>query len=440
MKKGFSLSLIIALFFYSCATYQTPTPSLYLDPLPTYIVANLSLEERIITEEAWKNLRQGRGEKAKKIISQLEDKSPFYHVGLGYAYYLLYQRQAAEEYFKAALAKYPDMVLIHLGLAQIYLETSQHDPAFVELREVLKEDPQHPWAKPKYEALKLTKTEEALEQAYAFLREQNKEKSKEAFLKALYYSPESIMAHLGLSEIYKSENNYKNALVHMQSAVLQEPNNIEILKNYGEILFLSEQYKKGLEVYEELQELEPDNPEIQQRLETIKNRLGIFELPSQYDSIPSSEAISKEDIAALISVKFKNVFDEAVEKPPIIIDIATSWASRFILTTTSLGLLDVYPNHTFQPKKVVTRAEMAEILLRLINKLKSKGYKFIQQIPLEKIHISDVSPDNYYYQPILFILSYNIMSLSSDKTFSPERAVTGQEAIKLLNIILDLIK
>ena len=176
------------------------------------------------------------------------------------------------------------------------------------------------------------------------------------------------------------------------------------------------------------------------RIERIKNRLGIFELPNRYNSIALSEAVSKEEIAALLAVKFKGIVDGISGKPPIIVDIATSWASRFILHMTFLGILDVYPNHTFQPKKILSRAEMAEILLRLISYLEKKGFNFIQQIPPEKIRISDASSHNYYYQPIVQILSYNIMELSPDRAFNPDFPVPGQEAIRLLDIILALIK
>ena len=175
-------------------------------------------------------------------------------------------------------------------------------------------------------------------------------------------------------------------------------------------------------------------------METIKNRLGIFKLPSQYDSIQFSEAVLKEEIAALLSVKFKNIIDETKGKPPIIIDISTSWASQFILHTTSLGILDVYPNHTFQPKKIITRAEMAEVLFRLVEHLKRKKYSFIQQIPPDRIQITDVSPGNYYYRPILLIVSYDIMDLSRNRKFNPDQAVSGQETIRLIELILALIQ
>ncbi len=176
------------------------------------------------------------------------------------------------------------------------------------------------------------------------------------------------------------------------------------------------------------------------RIKSLQNKLGIFELPSQYESIVSSETITNEEIAALLGVKFKGIVEEVTAKPPIIIDIATSWASKFILQMTFLGLLDVYPNHTFQPKKIVIRAEMADILLRLTRYLEKKEHSFIRQIPPERIQISDISKKNYYYQPIIYCVSYGIMDLYPDRTFKPDLPVSGQEFIRALDIIMALIK
>jgi Tfp pilus assembly protein PilF len=439
VKKAF-LVILSFLLVWSCATYQPPPPSLYVGNLPQAVVAELSLDERILTEEAWENLRQGRGKKAQKLISKLGTESPFYYVGMGYASFLLNSLRDSQSYFKLALDNYPDMILAHIGLAQVYQKTGQEDLAFVEFREILKQEKDNTWAQQSYDILKEKKTAEALEEAKTYLARQDMERSKEALLKALYYSPQSTEAHLSLAEIYIKEDNQENALVHLKSASANEPDNREILKLYAETLYQAEDFPRSLEIYEKLLEAEPKNEDIQIRVKALKNRLGIFELPSQYDAIPSTEAVTKEEVAALIAVKFKDILDEPQTQPPIIIDISTSWASKYILKTTTLGILDVYSNHTFQPKKIVTRAEMADLLYRLINYLKRKNHMFISQIPPERIQISDVSPDNYYYQPILRMVSYDIMDLSADRTFNPDLPVSGQQAMRLLDIIMTLIK
>jgi tetratricopeptide (TPR) repeat protein len=440
IKKISALSVGMTLLLLSCATYQPPPPTLYITELPLSFVAELSLDERIITEDAWKLLKQGQGKKAGKIIAKLGTQNPFYHVGMGYASLLLNELRAAEEFFKYAQSRYPEMTTIHIGLAQVYEKYGREDQAFAEFREVLKNEPQNSWIRPRYESLKNKKTREAITLGKAFRDSRNAEESKKAYLKALYYSPENSEVHLALADLFTEENNLQNALTHLEAASSIESQNTDIQKQYAEILFLAGENKKSLEIYETLEDRYPSDQEIKKRLEILKNRLGIFELPSQYDAIHASAAVTREGVAALIGVKFKGILSEPAGKPPIIIDIATSWASKYVLNLTSLGILDVYPNHTFRPMKIITRAEMAEVLIRLIDSLRNKGFKFIQHIPPEKIRVSDISPDNYYYQPIIRIISYDIMTLTIEQSFKPDLPVSGQEAIKLLDIILALIQ
>ncbi len=413
---------------------------MYIADLPTSEVSSLSLDERLAVEEAWQFLKQGNADKAIKLFSQLYVENPFHYAGLGYAYYVQNDLTRAEDFFRAAVAQHPDMILGHLGMGQVYQETGREDQAFTEFREVLKRDPEHPWVKPRYEEVKNRKTQEALYEGKTLAAGGDSEAAKTSYLKALYYSPESTDAHKDLADLYLKEKSYDDALVHLKAAAANEPGNEQTLLAYADALFQSDNNAKSLDIYNKVIELDPDNQTAQERIETLKNRLGIFELPSQYDSIPSADAVTKEQMSALISVQFNDVLPDPSHKPPIIIDISTSWATRHILKMATLGILEVFPNHTFQPQRVVTRAELAEILFRLISQLEQSNYRFIQQIPPERIQIADVSPDNFYYRPIVMMVSYDIMSLELGRKFNPEQAVSGQEANRYLSLILALIR
>jgi tetratricopeptide (TPR) repeat protein len=413
---------------------------MYLEELPAAGTADLSLDERIIAEDAWALLKKGNTRKARKLFAKLGTSNFFYYTGMGYASYLLRELPAAEEFFKFAVRLKPNMTLAHLGLAQVYQDTGRLDNAFSEFREVLKNEPEHTWVVARYETIKAERTEALLNEAKTFLAGGSLDKGKETFLKALFFSPDSVDAHWNLAKIFFEEEKWTSALVHLKSAISKDPDNSVILKLYAETLFQAEDYKSSLEAFENLQESDPDNQEIKERLETIKNRLGIFELPSQYNAIPFSEAITKQDVAALVGVKFRSIMNERIQKPPIIIDIATSWAQKYIIKVTTLGILDVYPNHEFQPGKIITRAEAAITLVRLIDYLKKKGFSFVQHIPPDRIQLEDVSIDHFDYIPIIKILSYDIMSLESGRTFNPDRPVAGREMFKYIDIILALVQ
>jgi Tfp pilus assembly protein PilF len=432
--------IMAVLFWQACVSMNPLPPSFYVENLPAAKISLLSLEDRIIVEEAWARIKQGDAGRAAKLVEKMGPQNPFYTVGLGYVSFMNNDIGTAEGYFKQELGAAPDSPLAHAGLAQIYIKTGQDDLAFNEYAEVLKTDPDNPWALKEYESLKERKTEDHFQEARTYLAAGDAERAKAAFLKSLHYSPKSLEAHLSLAQLYRSGGQLSNALFHLNAAYALDPKNKDILKDYADTLLAAGQNGRSLDIYRQYLEVDPKNKEVKDRVEGLKNKLGIFELPSQYRSIPLSMAVTREEVAALIAVKFKDHLDDVRGKPPVIIDIATSWASREIIRTAAQGIMEGYANHTFQPKQAVSRAELAEILVRLITKLRAKGFSFIRQFPEGMIRVADVSTDNYYYQPVADVVSLQLMELGPDKTFRPEMTLSGQEAIKVFDLILSLIK
>jgi Tfp pilus assembly protein PilF len=424
----------------ACVTVAPPPPDLYIESLPQSLTSDLTLEERIRAEEAWGYLRDGWLYKAERSFQRLGEDNPLFYVGFGYIALIQGSYQSAEQQFNLALQNRPDFLLARLGLAQLYQETEDKDRAFDELGEILKIDPQNSWARNAFDELKASETEQAAASAAEALASGDTEKAKTDYLRALHFSPEAAGIHLALAEIYQQEKKPSSAIVHLKAAAASEPGNANILQAFAATLAETGEYERSLEVYEKILEIDRGNQEVLKQVESLKNRLGIYDLPSRYNEIPLAEAITREDLSALVAVKLGNVLGEPGTQPPIIVDISASWAAKFILKVTSFGLLDVYSNHTFQPRRALTRAELAETLTRIIRRLETRGHRFIPQVSPQRIQVSDVTPDHYYYKPIIQILSYQIMELAADRTFGPDRLVSGPEAIKTIDILLALTR
>ena len=233
-------------------------------------------------------------------------------------------------------------------------------------------------------------------------------------------------------------------MVHVNAFLEMEPEAKErreqILRILADRSFRKEEYGKSLEYYQKLSEIIPEDKGVADKIDELKGRLGIFEPPSQYNAIPSFESITREDLAALIAVKFKSYLGVGDMRPKVLVDIASSWAQNFIVQVASLEIMASYDNHTFQPKRIINRAEMAATLVRLIDFLRSRGVPFVPLVEARRIQINDVSEDNFYHEPITRIVAYQIMSLSPLRTFEPERTVSGREAVGYLDIVLSLAK
>jgi Tfp pilus assembly protein PilF len=439
MVKKILLVAGLAALAWSCATFVPLPPSFYVEDLPQSLTTAMTLDQRIAAEEAWQDLRSGRNERAGKAFAKLGPGSPVSQLGRGFLALQAQDLQAAEQSFNEALGPDPGLVLAHMGLAQVALARGDDDQAYSQYREILKLEPDQGWAKPRFEALREKKTEEFTAEARRAIESGETEAGKTAYLKALFYSPESVEANLDLARIYRKEKNAQSAALHYRAASAGDPENRTILKEYAETLSEAEQYGRSLDIYEIIAEANPKDKTVRDRIAGLKDRLGIYELPSLYNDIQASGSISREELAALVGVKFKSVLDGG-EAPPILIDIATSWASRFILKATALGIMESYENHTFQPKKIINRAELAETLVRLVNFLKNKGYRFAPQMPPDRVQLSDVPPDNYFHAAIVQIVAYQIMDLGPQRTFRPDAVVEGREAIGALDVILGLMK
>jgi hypothetical protein len=134
------------------------------------------------------------------------------------------------------------------------------------------------------------------------------------------------------------------------------------------------------------------------------------------------------------------LFGPPERRTEILVDISMSWAQRLIVKVASLDIMSVFDNHTFQPRRIINRAELADTAVRLIGALQSNGANFVPLVETRRIQVADVSANNYYHQAIIRALSFRVMTLTPERMFEPERTVSGNEAIRVMDLILDLAR
>jgi len=440
MVKRIAVIGLVLLGTWSCATVPTAPPAFFVEELPAAAATRLRLDDRIAAEDAWDALKSGRPELAKKYLLKLGTANPVREAGLAYADLLSGDLPAAEARFKSSISGSPDMTPSRVGLAQIYESRREREKAFNEYREILQREPAHRWAGPRFASLRDDLVKESTAAAREALASGNRETAKREFLKVLSYAPETAGAHLELARIFRQERNASAALLHFKSAIEGRKADKAVLREYAEFLAESGELGQSLDVLEKLAAAEPGDAATGRRIEELKAKLGVYELPSQYAAIPALETVAREDLAALIGVKFDAFLDAAARRTEILVDISMSWAQRFIVKIASLEIMSVSENHTFQPRRIINRAELADAAVRLIGVLQAGGAGFVPLVEARRIQIADVSVDSFYYPSITRALAFQVMSLTPERRFEPERTVSGEEAIRVLDIVLGLAK
>jgi Tfp pilus assembly protein PilF len=432
---------------WTCASAPVAPPAFFVEDIPAEVSTRLNLQERIAVGEAWEAMKAGRVEQAAKLIAKWPPENPAYAVGLAYVDLLRGDLAAAETGFAASLQADPGLTTARVGLAQIHESRREREKVFNECREILKRDPENRWAKPRFQSLRAELVRERYDAGMAALKTGDRDKAKTSLLAALFYDPGSSGSHYRLGLIYLEEKDLASAVVHFEAFLALEKKDPEsqarMATLYG--LLAGLHYERGelgksLEAYEKRLELEPQDAEALRRAEEIRAKLGIFELPSQYAAIPAAEAVTREELAALIGVKFESLLGAPGRRTEILVDISVSWAQRYIVKLASLEIMTVFDNHTFQPRRIINRAELADTAVRLMGVLQAGGAKFVPLVEARRIQVADVSPDHRYYQAIARTLAFQVMSLTPERMFEPERTVSGAQAIRVLDLILNLAK
>ena len=441
MVKRYAAVLSALLGAWACASAPRPTPpAFYVEVLPAEATTRLKLDDRIAAADAWEALRSGRPELARKHLLKLGTASPIRESGLAYADLLAGRIVEAEARFKSSVAGTPAMIPSHVGLAQIYESRREKDKTLAEYREILRLDPANRWAGPRYEALRDELVHAASAAARAALASGNRETARREFLNVLSFDPASTDAHLELARLYRQDKNPAEALAHFQAAMAGGAPDKTVLREYAEFLAEAGQLGQSLEVLEKLAAAAPKDAAVSKRVEELKEKLGVYEIPSQYEAISGLEAVTREDLAALIGVKFEKDLEAPAARTEILVDIATSWAQRYIVAVASLGIIRASVNHTFQPRRIINRAELADAAVRLIGVLQQRGARFVPLVETRRLQIADVGPDSLYYDSIVKALSLQVMSLTPERLFEPERTVSGPEAAGVLELIRGLAR
>lgn len=104
-------------------------------------------------------------------------------------------------------------------------------------------------------------------------------------------------------------------------------------------------------------------------------------------------------------------------------DITSHWGREAILYWVERDVVEGYPDGTFCPNGSITRAEVAKIIVSVLQ---------LEPDDAASIPFSDVSPDFWGYSCIQACAQHGILIGYTDGTFLPNQHITRQEAMTVL--------
>jgi tetratricopeptide (TPR) repeat protein len=381
---------------------------------------------------AYQSYLRGNQSKARSALLELIRKRPSYypaHLAIAYTYIAEDKHDTAETYVRRALDLHPDYAQAHFALSTLLEARQDYPAALAELDEVARIDPQYPSIAQAQNILKLKATEQYLNLGRQMADSNPDEALK--YLKAAHnMAPEIDQIPAEIAAILLKQHNCRDAVEYLRIAVDRQPNEVTLKSQLADCYMSLKEYSDAKLVLEQLAVQLPNDPSVRQRLEEAKKSIFISGLPEEYQRIPTASEITRGQFAAYLVIHLESLNSFRSESEKIAVDIIQYWAQSYIQKVVNLGIMDVFPNRTFQPNQPLTRLELARAVSRILEILEiSKGRKF----STVQINIPDIPPDQVFYPIVAKPIANGILSLDADGRFHPSRRVSGAEAVSVVN-------
>jgi tetratricopeptide (TPR) repeat protein len=382
-------------------------------------------------EEAWKLVLAGDPAGGRGFEKILRDRPKLVPATTGLAYARLRAGRAAEasRLFGMVLDERAEYLPALVGAGGAALRQGDADAALGFYRRAQAVAPSDAVVRRRLPQLKLQVTEKRVAQARQDIEQGNTEKAMTEYRVALDAAPEVGGIRLELANLMLAQGDASGA------ASLLEQDPVEdrpVLLRLGEILVGMQDYARATSVYRKLLARDPRDEEALRRSREVRDAQELLLMPEEYRRIATTARLTRADLAALVDVKVTALRRVAEREPKVAIDISGSWARDHIADVLALDIMDVYPNHTFQPGAMVRRSDVARALGRVLDLLR---WPRTSTAPVP----SDMSPANVAYDRVERVLAAGLMDVSPTGAFEPWRPVTGPEAIDAIEALIRLV-
>jgi tetratricopeptide (TPR) repeat protein len=434
VRRLVALALTGALFAVgACAPKVLPPPSqdedyVYPTPRPD---AGVSPRERESLEKAWRKVMAGDVAGAVRDYRKLLDWKPGLTsagTGLAYAYLRGGQAQAAAAQFLAVLEDAPDYVPALVGAGTTALSRGDTDAALVLYEKALVVSPGDPLVRRRAASLKLQVTERHLAAARVAEGAGDEENAAQDYRAALRVAPELAEVRLALAEMEVRGGDSEAAVTTLRD---DPSGNREVRRRLGQVLLGQGEYEDARAVYESLLAGDPDDADAREGRRAAQEALDYEAQPEEYRRIAGEARATREDLAALLAVKVVALRRLPTSEPRLAVDISGSWARDSIAAIVGLGLMEVYPNHTFKPRETVRRADLARASSRVLVRLGWRGGLGPEPADMQASHLD--------HDAVRRAIGAGLMELGPGGEFAPWRPVSGREATEVVEKLSRLV-
>ena len=401
--------------------------------------AQRSTPEGLGVDLGWRYLQNNDLRSAEREFSAaLKRREAFYpaRTGAGYVALARDDHDRALEAFDAALTVNGAYVPALVGRGLTLLEARREAEALAALEAAVAADPSLADVRSRVDVLRFRGLQETIEGARRAAAAGQVNEARAAYTRALTASAESGFLHRELGMLERKAGETAVALGHFRRAVELDDTDAVSLTEMARLLDAAGDVAAAEAAYRRAAALEP-SPELDAAIAAVAARTREARLPAEFRAIPNASPITRGELAALIGVRLEALIKGAGRRTVVVTDVRGHWAQPWIDAVLTAGVLEPFENHTFQPRQRVRRADLAGAARRLVELVAARDPALRARLA-QRPKIADMGPAHLDYAAVSVAVAAGVMPLLEGDRFQVSRAVTGAEAIEVVDRIRQL--
>lgn len=429
-------------FFTGCAPKAPPAapgapkyPDYVFPSVPADLAKSAQPQARA-HDVAWRQLQAGDARGALRAFEQISRKAPGFYpsdAGAGWAALAGRDGKQAVASFDRALQRAPKYLPALVGRGEALLTLKDEVGALGAFEAALAVEPELPDVRRRVEVLRFRGLEDQLTSARAARDAGRLEDARAAYGRALALSPDSPLVYRELADVERKAGDLAMALEHARAAAKADPTDGAVFLLIGEVHEARGDSAAAIDAYLQAQALDAA-PDLADRIDRLRRQAALAQLPQQYRDLPNAARVTRGDLAALLGIRLDPVLKSARQRDAVLLtDIRGHWAAAWINAVARAGIMQAYDNHTFQPRNVVRRGDLAVAANRVLALVGGRDRALAEQWSGKRLTFPDLGGGHAQYVASSTVVAAGVMDRLPTGGFSVATPVTGAEAIATID-------
>ena len=392
-------------------------------------------------DRGWRFLQAGDFRSAEREFQAALTAAPTFYPaesGLGYLGLARSDEGDALSHFDRALERQPRDLSALVGRGRSLVVLHRERDALAAFEAALAVDPSLAGLARTVDVLRFRGQQEDLARARQAARAGRFDEAQSAYARAIASSPDSSFLYRELATVEHQQGADDRALGHFRKAVELDRGDAKSLVQIGEILEGRGDVGGAVKAYTDALLSEPSD-EVEGRLEKLRVGAELARLPEEYRAIDRSAQVTRADLAALVGIRLAPLVQAGRgREPALITDIRNHWAATWIVAVARAGVMEPFANHAFQPRAVVHRIDLAQVVSRLLARLAEASPGQANTWQSARLKFSDLGAGHLGYPAASAAVASGVMTIGANNSFRPSLVVSGSEAIAAIDAVARL--